>query len=73
MAPDDFSRVDADLCLQIDETRSADEEWVAPVQIVRNRHGGMGWVNLFWDPHREILDSPVPGEEDYGGQRFRSE
>ncbi len=74
VAPDYFSRVDADLCLQIDEARRADEQWVAQVQIVRSRHGGMGWVlHLHWDPHREILGGLGSAEVDDGGQRFRSE
>ena len=34
------------------------------------RNGGTGSVNLYWDPHSEILGSAGSGEVDVGGQRF---
>ena len=63
-----FSVVDADICLQVEE--AVEGRPFAQVHIARNRHGGTGLVNLFWDSMNEILGSLGTGEVDDGGQRF---
>ena len=66
-----FEVVDADVCLRIDESAIDNQPASAEVNVVRNRHGELGWVHLEWDPSTETLGPLDPATKDYGGQHFQ--